>query len=95
MEGMSVPWEEVKGFGVGHMDLMAVAAGTGDWQHPAAELVAFLHTHAPVLWRSPEATRYKQVSWAGNGKGQRKPDGPGKGSGLHWSLAVGGGSHLV
>lgn len=72
VEGVSVPWEEGKGFGVGHMNLMAVAAGTGDRQHPAAELL-FVQTHAPVLWRSPEATRYKQVSWAGNGKRAKEP----------------------
>lgn len=50
---------------------------------------AFLQTHVPVLRLSPEASRYKRCPMRVMEKGQRKPHGPGKGSGLRWSLAGG------
>lgn len=49
----------------------AVVAGTGGRRFPTAALL-FLRTQAPVLWLSPEASRYKKVSCVGHGKWAKK-----------------------
>lgn len=67
---------------------MAMAAGPGGRQRPAAALF-FLQAHAPVLPLSPEAHVIKRCPVQVMEKGQRKPHGPGRGSGLRWSLAGG------
>lgn len=67
---------------------MAMAAGPGGRQRPAAALF-FLQAHAPVLSLSPEAHVIKRCPVQVMEKGQRKPHGPGRGSGLRWSLAGG------
>lgn len=62
-------WGEERGFGVGHSEPDGGGCWrwrrAGDQQRPAAAML-FLQTRAPVLWRSPAATRYKQVLRAGN-----------------------------
>lgn len=66
-EGVSVPWEEEKGFRVGHGFLDGSGSCTGDQQHAAASPTA----HVPA-WLSLQVSRYKQVSCAANGKRAKK-----------------------